>query len=631
MENLGLKANKIKQFNDKGIFTLKDLISFKPRCYYDFTNPKNIRDLVVDEYNAIIGKVLSCDLIKGSTIKLKIKDKTGDLMSVVFFNKAFLANSFKVNREYIFCGKVTVFLNSKTISNPILYSDDTDNGKMIFPIYSKIKGMSDEFLQNSIKSAINLVDKKEYLPEELIIKYKLMSYSKALRSIHFPKDTKDSELAVYRNNFDRLYEFNNYLLDQGVKKRDGRVTTIKSFKKSKELMDLLPFNLTDGQREVLRDISRKMKGNQPVNGLVQGDVGCGKTIVSILLSVVCMENGYQACLVAPTNILAKQHFKEALELLTPLGFNVEFLSAETKKREANRILKDLESGNIDLIVGTHSLMTEKVVFKDLGIAIIDEEHRFGVNQRDLLKDKTIHNISMSATPIPRTLAMSTYGNIDIFNIKTLPNGRKPIKTEIVDKFDYKLMLKELEKGRQVYIVCPLISKSDEENAFSELTSVEEEFKKVSKLFKNYNVDYVNSSVKEGELEEKLVSFKENKTQILIATTIIEVGVNVPNSTIILIKDAERFGFAQVHQLRGRVGRGEYQSYCYLESKKGSKFAIFEKTTDGFLIADADLKLRGSGDIMGIEQSGVTDIQNIIKNNLGLSERIMVDLRRIRGM
>lgn len=409
---------------------------------------------------------------------------------------------------------------------------------------------------------------------------------------------------------------------------------INNLIKAKELMDNLPFELTDGQRLALRNLAIKMKSKKKVNALVQGDVGCGKTLVAILLMVSVSENGYQSCIVAPTNILAKQHYQEIKERVEPLGFRVGFLSSELKKREQNTILKQIKNGELDMIVGTHSLMSEKVEFNNLGLAIIDEEHRFGVEQREMLNKEGVHKVSMSATPIPRSLALSMYGdNVDVETIKSLPKGRQDIITDIIptDKNQevYNKILEELKIGRQAYIVCPLITKSESEK-LEGVANIEEEYEVATKFFEKhgYKVGVATGNLGDDEINDVLNGFRAKEYDVLIATTIIEVGVNVPNATVIAIKNAERFGFAQLHQLRGRVGRGCHKSYCYLMTDKGDKFNIFKKTRDGFKIAEEDLILRGAGSFLGTQQSGDNKFLMLMIAHPKLNESIKKDVDEI---
>ena len=636
LEILGIRKDKLKQLNSKGINTVQDLIDYIPRKYHDFSEAKTISGLIDGEYQSVIGKINSLS-VKNGIINIKLQDDNGKTMGISFFHQEYLQKKFKVGDRVIAGGKVkylSEYRNYRTMTNPIIFSKDINKNLKILPIYSQIKGMSQDFLEKTITSAINSIDKDDYLENELLAKYGLLPKYKCSLKFHIPETLKDIENAKKRLLFDDLFFFNYHLAKKHNNIEEKTDITITKFLESKKLMDSLPFELTAGQREVLRNLSKKMVSKKKIDALVQGDVGSGKTLIAILLMLVIAENGYQSCLVAPTNILAKQHFAELKERIEPFGYNVSFLSSELKAKEIKHILKDLEEGKIDMIVGTHSLMSDKVKFKNLGMSIIDEEHRFGVEQRDKLNKPEIHSVRMSATPIPRSLAMSLYGEgIDVETITAMPKGRKEIKTEIINHDNkenvYSNILEEVKKGRQAYIVCPLINKSDNEK-LEGLISVDDEFKSCKKYFEKtpFKVGIVNGKMKEEEISEEILKFKNKEYDILISTTIIEVGVNVPNATIIAINNAERFGFAQLHQLRGRVGRGNFESYCYLITNNKDKFSVFTTTRDGFKIAKEDLKLRGCGDFLGTAQSGENKYLMLMLENEKLNLSIKNDIKEI---
>lgn len=633
---LGLRKDKVEQFNKKGIYNIQDLVDFIPRKYYDFTKPKLIKELENDSFDAVIGIITEIQNKNGMII-IKLKDDLNSKMNITFFNQAYLQKKFKVNDKVIVCGKVKYlenYNNFRTMTNPLIISKDIEGNKRVYPVYSSISGMSQDFLEKSILAALNLSDKDDYLENTLLSKYDLIPKYKANIKFHRPTNMKDIELAKKRLLFDDLFFFNYELSKQNNKVHDSSNIEIKKFDKCKELINKLPFELTEGQRLVLRNLCKKIKNKKTLNALVQGDVGVGKTLVAILLMLTVTENGYQSCLVAPTNILAKQHYMELKELVEPLGFKVGFISGELKKRELKAILKDLEDGLIDMVVGTHSLFGDDVKFKNLGIAIIDEEHRFGVKQRDKMKLDNVHRVSMSATPIPRSLALAMYGDtIDVETIRTQPAGRKEVETNIVniDKKNivYDKILKELEKGKQAYIVCPLINKSESEK-FENIINLKDEFENSKKFFEKhgFKVGVVNGKMKEDEISNEIQNFKNKEYHVLVSTSIIEVGVNVPNATVMVINNAERFGFSQLHQLRGRVGRGSDKSYCYLVTDNTEKFDIFTKTRDGFEIAKEDLKLRGAGDFIGTAQSGNNKYLMLMLSNPELNQSIKEDVNLI---
>lgn len=635
LEILGLRKDKINQFNNKGIFTIEDLVSFLPRKYYDFTNTKNVKDLLDGDYQAVIGTVEKLDVKKGM-ISVTLKDNLNWKMYITFFHQDYIAKTIKVGQRYLACGNVKYKGDAKfrTMTNPIIFTTEIESNLKVYPVYSSISGMSDKFLNEKINSALTLIDKDDYLENILLSKYDLIPQYKATRLLHQPKTMDDLKVASKRKLFDELFLFNFKLKENNKDVNTDTHIEIKKFVKAKELMDNLPFDLTEGQRLCLRNLSIKMTNKKKINALVQGDVACGKTLVAILLMVSVSENGYQSCIVAPTNILAKQHYQEIKERVEPLGFKVGFLSSELKKREQNAVLKQIKNGELDIIVGTHSLMSEKVEFNNLGLSIIDEEHRFGVEQREMLNKEGVHKVSMSATPIPRSLALSMYGdNVDVETITSLPKGRQEIITDIVptnkSKEVYHKILEELKLGRQAYIVCPLITKS-ESDKLEGVANIEEEYKVATKFFEKhgYKVGVATGNLKDDEINNVLNGFRAKEYDVLIATTIIEVGVNVPNATVIAIKNAERFGFAQLHQLRGRVGRGIYKSYCYLITDNGEKFNIFKKTRDGFKIAKEDLMLRGAGSFLGTQQSGDNKLLMLLLAHDQLNKNIKKEIEQI---
>lgn len=630
---LELRKDKLNQLNKKGIYSVQDLVDFIPRKYYDFTIGKEINKCEDEEYTSVVGEIVDITN-KNKIISIKIKDSVGSKMNISFFHQEYIEKQYKVGDKIIVCGKIRIlpeYRNLRTMTNPLIISKDIEENKKILPIYSAINGMSQSFLEKTILAALNVMDKDDYLENILLSKYDLITKSKASLKFHRPTTLKDVSLAEKRLLFDDLFYFNYKLLKQSSTVNTESEIEIRNLDKCASLMKSLPFELTEGQRLVLRNLTKKMKSKQRLNALVQGDVGVGKTLVAVLLMLAVTENGYQSCLVAPTTILAKQHYMELKSLVEPLGIRVGYLSSELKKKEIKAILKDINEGNLDMVVGTHSLFGKDVSFKNLGICIIDEEHRFGVEQRDKMKLDNVHRVSMSATPIPRSLALSMYGDeIDVETIKTKPIGRKEIETKIVDtkekKEVYNFLLSELKKGKQGYIVCPLINKSSSEK-LENVISVEEEFKKADDFFtkKGYKVGVVNGKMKEDEISEMLQKFKDKEFDILVSTTIIEVGVNVPNATVMCINNAERFGFSQLHQLRGRVGRGSDKSYCYLVTSNNDKFNIFTKTTDGFEIAKQDLMLRGAGDFIGTSQSGDNKYLMLMLGNPELNKSIKDDV------
>lgn len=630
---LNIRKDKITQFNKKGIYSIEDLVNFLPRKYYDFSNPKDVDSLIVGEVEAFVGIVTNITF-NNSILRVSLRDNYNKILVVTFFHCDYLLNTIKKGSTYLVCGNVKKFNVQKNITNPILFTTNINSNLKIYPKYSEIKGMSDKFLLDKMNIALSISTQSDYLEPSLLSKYRLLPLYKAINKIHNPSSLSDINQAQRRLLFDDLFKFNFKLKE--CQRNSNNITSIKisNFEKTKKLMNSLPFELTDGQRNVLRNITRKMMNGKKVNALVQGDVGSGKTIVAILLMSTLCDNGYQSCLIAPTNILAKQHYNELKERVEPLGIKISFLSSETKVRERKKILKELENGNIDMIVGTHSLFSSNVKFKNLGLVIVDEEHRFGVEQRETLNLNEVHSISMSATPIPRSLALTIYGDdIDVETISVLPKGRKEIKTSIINLDNqgtvYEKILEELKKGHQAYIVCPFVEKSNSES-FEDISNVNDEYKKATDFFSKYDykVGIINGKMKDTDISDELEKFKNKEYDVLVSTTIIEVGVNIPNATVIVIKNAERFGFAQLHQLRGRVGRGNSEAYCYLVTNNNRKFDIFTKTKDGFKIAKEDLLMRGAGSFLGTQQSGTNKYLSLILSNQRLNEYIKKDIKDI---
>lgn len=611
---LDIPKAKVTQFNKKGIHTVDDLARFFPRKYYDFRTITPISQVKDGEFMAVVG-VVEDVLSKPKMVRAKIKDSSGRRMYITWFHQTYIAKIIKKGQQYIFCGKIQISeeYNSIQMSPPLYWGDKIEDYQRIIPVYSKIQGMSDDFLKKSVDSALAVADKKDYLEPILLDKFKVPKNSVALRAMHQPSGDNELKIAKKRFIFDDLFAFSMQLTDsqQGISHESPFVmptcNTIQGF------MDTLPFDLTDGQKQALRSIYLKMRSGEKVNALVQGDVGSGKTIVAIILMLISAENGFQSAMIAPTTVLAKQHYLDLLEKTEGMGYKVGFLSGDMKAKEKREVMKGIESGEIQLVVGTHSVIQKDVTFKNLALTIVDEEHRFGVAQRNSLNEKAksgVHTVTMSATPIPRTLALSIYGeNVDVLTITTMPQGRKPVQTIQISNEDksYEAMYRQIKEGRQCYVVCPLIEDSDSD-LLTDVDSVEKTYEKMMNFFKKYpevNVAMISGKMKQSEIAEEIAKFSRNEYQIIISTTIIEVGVNVPNATVILIKNAERFGLAQLHQLRGRVGRGSHQSYCVLLSKdkENPKLKAMCETTNGFKIAEKDLELRGTGDFIGTKQSG----------------------------
>lgn len=631
LKNLNLKsltAKETEKIRSLNINTLHDLLYYFPRAYDDRTNIKKIEELRGDEYVVLKVQFLavSTPYIPGrlKMTKARATDGTG-VIDVVWFQMPYLAKSLKIGEDYILIGHVKRGYNFqmtnpeyKKVSNQI----EMEKGE-ILPVYSTVKN----FAQNSLRKVLkkNIISNRKYfcenIPEEIIKKYKIMDRQTALNEIHFPEDKKNLEEAKRRFAIEELL-----ILEMGIleKKFIEGVSNEKKYelKDNKSLvknyLKNLNFTLTKAQKNVITDIYKELNSGIFINRLIQGDVGSGKTVVAMILLLYIIENGYQGVIMAPTEILAAQHYLSIKEDFEKLGVRTELLTGSVKGKKREAMLSGIKSGEISLVIGTHALIEDNVEFGKLGLVVIDEQHRFGVVQRKKLRDKGILSnlLVMSATPIPRSLALSIYGDLDISIIDELPPGRKPIKTKwIGNEIDlekaYDFIEKKLREGRQAYFVVPLIEDSEK----MAVKSIEQYRYEIENRFSDYKIGILHGKMKNSEKDEVMKSFKNKETDILLSTTVVEVGINVPNATIISIINAERFGLSSLHQLRGRVGRGEYQSYCFLISKTDNdtskaRLRIMEKTQDGFEIAEEDLRLRKSGEIFGTKQTGFSDLKFI---------------------
>lgn len=631
LKNLNLKSLTVKEtekIRNLNINTLHDLLYYFPRAYDDRTNIKKIEELRGDEYVVLKVQFLavSTPYIPGrlKMTKARATDGTG-VIDVVWFQMPYLAKSLKIGEDYILIGHVKRGYNFqmtnpeyKKVSNQI----EMEKGE-ILPVYSTVKN----FAQNSLRKVLkkNIISNRKYfcenIPDEIIKKYKIMDRQTALNEIHFPDDKKNLEEAKRRFAIEELL-----ILEMGIleKKFIEGVSNEKKYELSdnkflvKNYLKNLNFTLTKAQKNVITDIYKELNSGIFINRLIQGDVGSGKTVVAMILLLYIIENGYQGVIMAPTEILAVQHYLSIKDDFEKLGVRVELLTGSVKGKKREVMLSGIKSGEISLVIGTHALIEDNVEFGKLGLIVIDEQHRFGVVQRKKLRDKGILSnlLVMSATPIPRSLALSIYGDLDISIIDELPPGRKPIKTKwIGNEVDlekaYDFIEKKLREGRQAYFVVPLIEDSEK----MAVKSIEQYRYEIENRFSDYKIGILHGKMKNSEKDEVMKSFKNKETDILLSTTVVEVGINVPNATIISIINAERFGLSSLHQLRGRVGRGEYQSYCFLISKTDNdtskaRLRIMEKTQDGFEIAEEDLRLRKSGEIFGTKQTGFSDLKFI---------------------
>lgn len=615
IEVLGLRDAKMQQLKKVGIETLNDLISYFPKKYYDFRYPVTVKEIMSDgQMVAIKGTVQMSRMGNGpmQQVYAICEDENGDRFMASWFRKPYLLKFLTKGTTFLFCGTTKRLDTGLLCISPIFDPDkDWKKYQAIIPEYKKIADMSQTFLHDCIKKAMGMIANTDFLEKDIVDKFNLISDYDATMKLHFPENDMDIRNGQRRKVFNDLFKF-NFILKDKLNDKDYKSQFIMNKATIwKQLCDTLPYDLTGDQKKTLSEILECVKNGERLMGLVQGDVGTGKTNVAFFVMALAMENHYQSCLIAPTEVLARQHYEGLCKLMAPFNVKIGYLVGGLKAKERKELLQQIEDGTIQMVVGTHAIIQDSVKFKDLAVVIVDEQHRFGVEQRNKLlnTDKKPHLITMSATPIPRTTAMALFGDsIKVFNILEKPAGRKEIITQRMESDEEvnQFMLQEIRKGKQCYVVCPLIDKS-ESDTMSEVKSVSQEAAALEQYFKDYpevKIANITGRMKQSEINEKITSFANNETNILISTTIIEVGVNVPNSTVMVLKSSDRFGLAQAHQLRGRVGRGNAQSYCILQTNKDDpKAEILCNTTDGFEISKQDLQLRGTGDFIGTSQTG----------------------------
>ena len=626
----GVGPKKAEKMSKLGIKTIKDALYYFPRQFEDRSREKKIFQLEDSEKVTVkvrINNIVNLKANKLTITRFEVSDETGKA-SIIFFNKAYLRNTFRVGDIVRVFGTVKIEGNSKVEMHncEIEYEKTEKNTGIIVPVYSLTYGVSNKDVMGVIRNVFENSDVriKEYLPKELISKYSMCDINFAIKSMHFPIRKEDLKVAMFRLIFEEFLFMQLGLFS--IKGGNSTVRGIEFEHRSKldEIEDSLPFRLTKAQKRALNEIIDDMKSPKVMNRLVQGDVGSGKTVVAQLALANAVLNGYQGAYMAPTEILAKQHYESFTEFFRDKDIKVEILTGSTRKKDGQEILERLSAGDIDILIGTHALIEDRVEFKKLGLVITDEQHRFGVRQRGKLTSKSENPdvMVMTATPIPRTLALILYGDLDISIIDELPPGRKAIETIAIEKNKRKKyymssVRSEIEKGRQAYIVCPLV----EESEVLEVQSATEVYEELAnEMFPDLRIGLLHGKMKAKEKDEIMEAFKNHELDILVSTTVIEVGVNVPNATLMIVENAERFGLSQLHQLRGRVGRGSEKSYCTLIYDSKTKVCkqrmdIMEETNDGFKISEKDLEIRGPGDFFGTRQHGLPELKvaNLFKH------------------
>ncbi|SHO50329.1 ATP-dependent DNA helicase RecG [Anaerocolumna xylanovorans] len=613
----GIGEKTEKALNKLSVFTVSDLIRHYPRGYDAYEPPVPITSVKEGEKAAIEASIITSPLVKQvrnlKIITIRVKDISGSL-NLSWFNMPFLKSRLMSGYHYIFRGKAIRKNGVLVIEQPEIYTREEYQRKMniLQPVYPLTDGITNNLLTKAIKTALEEVGIiEDYLPKSIQKEYKLMRGKDALLELHFPKDKELLDKARRRLIFDEFFQFTlalSYLKES--KKGWKNNFSIEDNEGCKEYEDSLPYKLTGAQKRAWEEIGKDMQSGHTMNRLIQGDVGSGKTVLAALSLLLTALNGYQGCLMVPTEVLAKQHFETINDAFLAYGIKTALLTGSMTAASKREVYKKVKEGEVQIIIGTHALIQEKVEYLKLALVVTDEQHRFGVRQREMLSDKGEHPhvLVMSATPIPRTLAIILYGDLDISLVDELPAGRLPIKNCVVDtgyrNTAYHFIGKQIEEGRQAYVICPMV----EESEVIEAENVIEYTEKLKEALPFAIVEYLHGKMKPQEKNEIMERFSKGEIQVLVSTTVVEVGVNVPNATVMMIENAERFGLAQLHQLRGRVGRGGHQSYCILVCGREGKdirkrLEIMNQSNDGFYIAGEDLKLRGPGDMFGIRQSG----------------------------
>ena len=639
----GVGETREKLFTKLGIITLRDLVGYFPRAYDDRTVFKTVSELTIGESVCVHAMVAApprlSHIRKGlDLVKLRAVDETGSL-EITFFNQPYVKDSLKQGESYIFYGKISGNLLRPEMSNPIferIKQGDARQGNgsatgRIIPLYSLTAGLSQKILMNAVRSGLdNCADElPDVLPDSTVRHYELCRTRFAFENIHFPASFKELDIARKRLIFEELFILTAAMKFMRGKRvqQSGTALTKPDFN---EFYQTLPYKPTNAQVRAINEAASDMSSTKPMNRLIQGDVGSGKTLIAAACCLMTQKSGYQSAFMAPTEILAKQHFSSLTNLLEPLGINVGLLTGSMTAKNKRETYEKLTSGEIDLIIGTHALISEGVKFKNLALVITDEQHRFGVNQRSMLTEKgeSPHVLVMSATPIPRTLALIIYGDLDVTIVDEMPPGRQKIETNIAEEHHrkrvYTFTEKLIKEGRQAFIICPMIEddESRENEQSPDLPHNTDDLKSVKKyyetlkteIFPNLRIELVHGKMPAKKKDAAMEAFASGEADILVATTVVEVGVDVPNAALMIIENADRFGLSQLHQLRGRVGRGKHESHCILFRSSGggevsrSRLEVMKSTGDGFKIAEEDLKLRGPGDFFGSRQHGLPEMR-----------------------
>ena len=620
----GIGPAYLNRLNGLGLHNIGNLLLYFPRKYEDLSVIRKIFEITTTDTNTIQGSIIDIKNIRTrnrkTITKAKIADDTGQL-DIVWFNQPYLKDTLKFGMEVIVSGKIKLDYGKVVMQSPVFepVRKNQIHTARIVPIYAETHGLTSKWLRYKIKELLPLAKQfSDVLPKDIIQSEGLIGYSEAIQTLHFPRSQAELEKARERISFNELFIFQLGSLKRKLEWKETRSIgkpipfdeeLIKNFVKT------LPFTLTDSQKITAYEILKNLEEKAPMLRLLEGDVGSGKTIVGTIALLNTVKAGYQGAFMAPTEILAKQHIEKVMKYLKEFGLNIQLLVGSMPAKEKENVKNGLANGTVDIVIGTHSLVQKDVVFKNLGLAIIDEQHRFGVEQRARLKEQGHpHVLNMTATPIPRSLALTIYGDQDISLITELPTGRIPIITRVIQpkerKTAYLFIEDQIKKGRQAFVICPLIEESD----LLEVRAAKEEYRKLSEhIFPDLKIGLLHGKMKSKEKDAVMQKFVNNEIQILVSTSVVEVGVDVPNSTIMMIEGADRFGLAQLHQFRGRVGRDKYQSYCFLFTDSDSRtvkerLKAMEAHTNGFKLAEIDLQMRGPGEVFGIRQSGIPDLK-----------------------